>query len=65
MPNGLKSKKFQFKFGMTPKKKPKINNTIYNNIQAWIAHLVAYRLGTMEVMGSNPGKGQSFFLTGI
>ena len=26
-------------------------------IQDWIAQLVAHRLGTSEVMGSNPGKG--------
>ena len=25
-------------------------------IQAWIAQLVALRLGTTEIMGSNPGK---------
>ena len=29
-------------------------------IQARIAQLVAYRLGTGEVPGSNPGKGQFF-----
>ena len=29
-------------------------------IQAMIAQLVAYRLGTREVLGSNPGKGQNF-----
>ena len=29
-------------------------------IQARIAQLVAYRLGTGEVPGSNPGKGENF-----
>ena len=29
-------------------------------IQAWIAQLVAHRLGTREVRGSNPGKGENF-----
>ena len=29
-------------------------------IQARIAQLVAYRLGTGEVPGSNPGKGDNF-----
>ena len=29
-------------------------------IQARIAQLVAYRLGTGEVLGSNPGKGENF-----
>ena len=28
--------------------------------QAWIAQLVAYRLGNGEVPGSNPGKGENF-----
>ena len=28
--------------------------------QARIAQLVAYRLGTREVAGSNPGKGENF-----
>ena len=31
-----------------------------NSIQAWIAQLVAYRLGTGEVPGSKPGKGENF-----
>ena len=31
-------------------------------IQARIAQLVAYRLGTGEVTGSNPGKGENFSL---
>ena len=30
------------------------------DIQARIAQLVAYRLGTGEVPGSNPGKGENF-----
>ena len=30
------------------------------SIQARIAQLVAYRLGTGEVPGSNPGKGDNF-----
>ena len=30
-------------------------------IQARIAQLVAYWLGTGEVLGSNPGKGEKFF----
>ena len=29
-------------------------------IQAWIAQLVAYGLGTREVWGSNPGKVDNF-----
>ena len=29
-------------------------------IQARIAQLVAYRLGTEKVPGSNPGKGENF-----
>ena len=29
-------------------------------IQARIAQLVAYRLGTGEVPGSNPGKGKNY-----
>ena len=29
------------------------------SIQAWIAHLVAHRLGTREVQGSNPDKGDN------
>ena len=29
-------------------------------IQARIAQLVAYRLGTREVLGSKPGKGNNF-----
>ena len=29
-------------------------------IQAWIAELVAHRLGTKEVVGSNPGKGEDY-----
>ena len=29
-------------------------------IQARIAQLVTYQLGTVEVPGSNPGKGESF-----
>ena len=33
----------------------------YNTrIQARIAHLVAYWLGTGKVPGSNPGKGENF-----
>ena len=32
----------------------------WDEIQAWIAQLVAHRLGTMEVVGSNPGKGEDF-----
>ena len=31
-----------------------------HGIQARIAQLVAYRLGTSEVPGSNPGKGENF-----
>ena len=30
--------------------------------QARIAQLVAYRLGTGEVPGSNPGKGENFLM---
>ena len=35
---------------------------INNLIQARIAQLVAYQLGTGDVPGSNPGKGESLFL---
>ena len=35
------------------------NNTFFA-IQARMAQLVAYRLGTGEVPGSNPGKGENF-----
>ena len=31
-------------------------------IQAWIAQLVVHQLGTMEVGGSNPDKGEDFSL---
>ena len=34
--------------------------SIYDNIQARMAQLVAYQLGTGEVPGSNPGKGENF-----
>ena len=34
--------------------------TSEKRIQARIAQLVAYRLGTGEVRGSNPGKGENF-----
>ena len=33
---------------------------IMKKIQARIAQLVAYRLGTVEVPGSNPSKGENF-----
>ena len=39
-------------------KLPKVNKRWI--IQAWIAQLVAYQLGTTEVVGSNPGKGKDF-----
>ena len=32
-------------------------------IQARIARLVAYRLGTGEVPGSNPGKGENLLIS--
>ena len=32
----------------------------FKGIQARKAQLVAYRLGTGEVKGSNPGKGENF-----
>ena len=35
-------------------------HTISAHIQARIAQLVAYRLGTGVVPGSNPGKGENF-----
>ena len=35
-------------------------SSIDSKIQARIAHLVAHRLGTGEVPGSNPGKGENF-----
>ena len=41
---------------MTPRKIDKF----FNNIQARKAQLVAYRLGTGEVPGSNPGTGENF-----
>ena len=34
--------------------------TLKHAIQARIAQLVVYRLGTGEVPGSNPGKGENF-----
>ena len=34
---------------------------MFNNIQAWIAYLVAHGLSTLEVMGLNPGEGRGFF----
>ena len=37
----------------------KILNLLYH-IQARIAQLVAYRLGTREIPGSNPSKGKNF-----
>ena len=33
-------------------------------IQARIAQLLAYRLGSGEVLGSNPGKGENFSVKG-
>ena len=36
------------------------NSKLFIAIQARIAQLVAYRLGTGEVPGSNPGKGENF-----
>ena len=43
-------------------KKVKHENMMYEikQIQAWTAHLVVHWLGTMEVVGSNPGKGGDF-----
>ena len=38
----------------------KVNANDDEMIQARIAQLVAYRLGTGEVLGSNPGKGDNF-----
>ena len=39
----------------------KLQDLIFHvNIQARITQLVAYRLGTGEVPGSNPGKGKNF-----
>ena len=41
-------------------------NCLYNlevGIQARIAQLVAYRLGTGEVPGSNPGKGENLLIS--
>ena len=35
-------------------------NTSYLGYQARVAQLEAYRLGTREVPGSNPGKGENF-----
>ena len=37
-----------------------VNLYLDASIQARIAQLVAYRLGTGEVPGSNPGKGENF-----
>ena len=36
-----------------------VHQTIARDIQAMIAQLVAYQLGTGEVPGLNPGKGKS------
>ena len=36
------------------------NTQLRKGIQARIAQLVAYRLGTGEILGSNPGKGENF-----
>ena len=33
---------------------------VYDLFQARIAQLVSYRLGTREVLGSNPSKGENF-----
>ena len=41
------------------------NLNLLSQIQAWIAQLVAHWLCTMEVMGSNPGKGEDFSLKKI
>ena len=35
-----------------------LHNLVWIVIQARIAQLVAHRLGTTEVMGLNPGKGE-------
>ena len=37
-----------------------LNNKSIKDIQARIAQLVTYRLGTGEVPGSNPGKSKNF-----
>ena len=37
-----------------------LETTLNFCIQAWIAQLVAYWLGTPEVRGSNPNKGDNF-----
>ena len=34
--------------------------TVEIYIQARIAQLVAYQIGTREVLGSNPGRGKNF-----
>ena len=34
---------------------------MFSNIQGWIVYLVAHRLSTLKVMGSNPGKEEDFF----
>ena len=33
---------------------------MYTLVDSWIAQLVAYRLGTGEVLGSNSGEGENF-----
>ena len=40
----------------------KLENNLAKMILAWIAQLVAHRLGTREVRGSNPCKGENFLM---
>ena len=37
-----------------------INEISKGKVQAWIAQLVAHWLGTTEVVGLNPSKGEDF-----
>ena len=48
-----------FRFSLKLSSVLKIKNTCL--FQAWIAQLVAHQLGTMEVVGSDHGKGESIF----
>ena len=44
--------------GLVPKRLRLIS--LFYKLRRLIAQLVAYRLGTGEVTGSNPGKGENF-----
>ena len=48
------------KVRMLPENHSCKRNKNWINIQAWIAQLVEQLLGTREVRGSNPDKGENF-----